>query len=147
MLSISTHFKSSYTYRLERTNHHTYRAIFVWPWNETREQNRNNQTNGKTAIYLVYRTDANARSFWLVKRTLRWKHFLPENFLEINGYFTLTSYCSHCNTIGQLNNAFAILGFFRRENEEFMFWSFHPLADKTNKHVPKPFLKVIRKSL
>ena len=29
-----------------------------------------------------------------------------------------------------------------------MFWSFHPLAYKTNnKHLPKPFFKVIRKSL
>ena len=29
-----------------------------------------------------------------------------------------------------------------------MFWSFHPLADKTdNEHLPKPFFKVIRKSL
>ena len=29
-----------------------------------------------------------------------------------------------------------------------MFWSFHPLADKTNnEHLPKPFFKVIRTSL
>jgi len=35
-----------------------------------------------------------------------------------------------------------------RENEEFMFCSFHPLADKTNnEHLPKPFFKDIRKSL
>ena len=33
---------------------------------------------------------------------------MPENFLEINRYFALTSYC---NTIGQSNNAFSILGF------------------------------------
>ena len=31
-----------------------------------------------------------------------------ENFLEINGYFALTSYC---NTIGHWNNAFSMLGF------------------------------------
>ena len=35
-------------------------------------------------------------------------HNMPENFLEINRYFALTSYC---NTIGQSNNAFSILGF------------------------------------
>ena len=35
---------------------------------------------------------------------------MPENFLEINGYFSLTSYR---NTIGQSNNTFYILGFFR----------------------------------
>ena len=33
---------------------------------------------------------------------------MPENFLEIKRYFALTSYC---NTIGQSNNAFSILGF------------------------------------
>ena len=60
------------------------------------------------AIWLVNRTDTNARGFWLVERTLGWKKFMPENFLEINRYFALTSYC---NTIGQSNNAFSILGF------------------------------------
>ena len=39
-------------------------------------------------------------------------------------------------------------GFLWRENKESMFWSFHPLADKTNnEHLPKTFFKVIRKSL
>ena len=71
------------------------RAIFV-KWNEN------------IAIWLVYRTNTNAREFWLVKRTLGWKDFMPENFLEVNRYFALTSYC---NTIGQSNNAFSILGF------------------------------------
>ena len=48
------------------------------------------------------------RGFWLVKRTLKWKNFMPENFLEINRYFALTSYC---NTTDQSNNASSILGF------------------------------------
>ena len=40
------------------------------------------------------------------------------------------------------------IGVFHGGNEEAMFWSFHPLADKTNnEHLPKPFFKVIRKSL
>ena len=84
------------------------RAIFVWPWNENARTKEKQQTNGNRAIWLVYRTDTNARGFWLVKRTLGWKNFMPENFLEINRYFALTSYC---NTIGQWNNAFSILGF------------------------------------
>ena len=76
---------------------------------ETREQNRNNvQTNESRAIWLVYPTDTNARGFWLVKRTLGWKNFMLENFLEINRYFALTTYC---NTIGQSNNAISLLGF------------------------------------
>ena len=124
----------------------TPRAIFVWPWNENAQTKQKQKTNENRAIWLVYRTDMNARGFWLVKRTLGWKNFMPENFLEINRYFALTS---HCNTIGQSNNVFSILGcFFWRENEEAMFWPFHPLADKTNnEHLKKQFFKVVRKSL
>ena len=75
---------------------------------KTREQNRNNKIEPNIAICLVYRTDTKARNIWLVKWTLGWKNVVPENFLEINRYFALTS-C--CNTIGQSNNAFSILGF------------------------------------
>ena len=114
-------------------------------WKRTNKTKTANANGKYRAIWLVYRTDTNARGFWLVKRTLEWKNFMPENVLEINRYFALTSYC---NTIGQSKNAFFILGFLWRENGEAMFWSFHPLADKTNKeHLPKPFFKVIRKSL
>ena len=67
------------------------RAIFVWPWNESLRTKQKRQTNGNRAIW-----------------TLRWKNFMPENFLEINRYFALTSYY---NTIGQSNNVFSILGF------------------------------------
>ena len=82
--------------------------IFVWTWNENARIKQKQQTNGNRAISLDYRTDTNARGLWLVKRALRWKNVMPENFLEINRYFALTSYC---NTIGQSNNAFSILGF------------------------------------
>ena len=81
-------------------------------------------------------------AFWLAKWMLGWKNFMPENFLEINRYFALTSYC---NMIGQSNKAFSIEGFLWPKNEESMFWSFHPLADETNnKHLVKPFFKVIQ---
>ena len=103
------------------------------------------QTNRNWAIWLVYQTDTNARGFWLVKRTLGWKNFMPENFLEINRYFALTSYC---NMIGKRTVPSLYKGFLWRENEESMFWSLHSFADKTNnKHLPKPFFKVLRKSL
>ena len=76
----------------------TNRAIFVWPWNEnarTKQKQmiilhfhlqpqfknelfyiyftskQKQQTNGNTAIWLVYRTDTKARGFWLVKLSLR----------------------------------------------------------------------------
>ena len=69
---------------------------------KTREQNRNNKrTEIERFDWFIGRT--NACGFWLIKRTLGWK-----NFLEINRYFALTS---HCNTIGQSNNAVSILGF------------------------------------
>ena len=84
------------------------RAIFECPWNENGRTKQKQQTNGNRAIWLVYRTDTNARGFWLVKRTLGWKNFTSENSLEINRYFASTSYC---NTIGQSNNTFSILGF------------------------------------
>ena len=73
------------------------RAIFAWPWNENRRTKQKQQTHGNKANWLVYRTDTNARGFWLVimvKRTLGWKNVMPENFLEINRYFSLTSCCN-----------------------------------------------------
>ena len=82
------------------------KAIFVWPWNENARAKQKQQTNRNRAIWLVYRTDTNAHGFWLAKWTLGWKNVMCENFLEINRYFALKSYC---NTIGQSNNAFSIL--------------------------------------
>ena len=70
------------------------RAIFVWPWNENARTKQKQKTNGNRVIWLVYRTDTNALGFSLVKLTLKWKNFMPENFLEINWFFTLTSYCN-----------------------------------------------------
>ena len=82
---------------------------FSYSWNENPRTKQKNQTNGNSAIWLVYRTDlTNARGFWLVKRTLGWKKIMTENFLENNGYFALTSYC---NTIGQSNDTFSVIAF------------------------------------
>ena len=67
---------------------------------KTREQNRNNK---RTEI---------ERFDWFIERIQTRlafeKNFMPENFLEINRYFALTSYC---HTIDQSNDAFSILGF------------------------------------
>ena len=81
---------------------------------------------------LVHRTVTNARGFWLVKRTLGW---MPKKFLEINRYFTLTSYM-YCNTIGQSNNAFSILRFFGGKTKRpcldlFIHWQ---IKQTTNTH-------------
>ena len=60
------------------------RAIFVWPWNKNARTKQKQQTNGNRAIWLVYRPDTNALGFWLVKQTLGWKNFMPENWLSRN---------------------------------------------------------------
>ena len=52
------------------------------------------------------------------QRTLGWKTFMLENFLEINRYFALKP---TCNTIGQSNNAFSILGFSRGKTKRPCF--------------------------
>ena len=46
---------------------------------------------------------------------------MPENFLEINRHFALTSYC---NTIGQSNNVFSILGFSLGKRRGYAFYLF-----------------------
>ena len=56
----------------------TRRAIFVWPWNENSRTKQKQQTNGNRAIGLVYRTDTNARGFWLVERTFGWKNLYTQ---------------------------------------------------------------------
>ena len=74
------------------------------------------------------------------------KNFMPENFLKINRYFALTSYC---NTTGQSNNAFSILGFsLAGKRKSLCFDPFiHWLIKQNNEHWPKQFFKVMRKSL
>ena len=75
---------------------------------KTREQNRNNkQTEIERFDWFIERIQTRMAFGWLSKRSGE-KTSCPKNSLEINRYFALTSYC---NTIGQSNNAFSILGF------------------------------------
>ena len=62
-------------WHLEHISFARVRTIFVWLWNENAGTEQKQQTNGNRAIWLIYRTDTNARGFWLVKRTLWWKNF------------------------------------------------------------------------
>ena len=109
------------------------------------DQNRNNErTEIERFDWFIKRIQTRVAFGWLSERSGE-KKFMPENFLEINRYFPLTSYC---NTIGKRTVPSPYKGFLWRENEESMFWSLHSLADKTNnKHLPKPFFKVLRKLL
>ena len=76
------------------------RVIFVWPWNE------NTQTNGNRLIWSACLRDKIAFGFWLVKRTLSWKNFMPKEL------FTNQSIL-HFDVMlqNQSNNSFSILGF------------------------------------
>ena len=110
-------------------NSRIYSAIFLWPWNENSQTKQRQLINKRKWSDLIGLSNGCKRVWlWLVKRTLRRKNFMPENILEI----ALTSYC---NTISQLIEQclLQIRGFLWRENEESMFWSFHPLADKTSR--------------
>ena len=67
------------------------RAIFVRPWNQNMQTKQKQQTNRNRTIWLVYRTIQTRVAFgWLSRRSGE-KNFMPENFLEIIHYFTLTS--------------------------------------------------------
>ena len=70
---------------------------------KTREQNRKNKrTEIQRFDWFIERIQTRVGFGWLANARV------PENFLEVNRYFPLTSYC---NKIGQSNNAFSILGF------------------------------------
>ena len=102
---------------------------------KTREQNKQ-QMNGNRAIWLVCRTDTNACGVWSVKRTFGWKNFMPENFLEINRYFALTSYC---NTIGYSNNAFLWQKMKSPCFELFIYWLIKQITNTNRNHVSRSY--------
>ena len=77
-LTRNTCFKLLRDMKLDEIEQWAVRAIFVRPWNENARTKQKQQKNGNRAIWLVYRTDTNAPGFWLVKRTLGWKNFMPE---------------------------------------------------------------------
>ena len=71
----------------------------------TRQQYRNNQrTETERFDWFIERIQTRVAFGWLSERSGE-KTSCPKNFLEINRYFALTSYC---NVMGQSNNAFSI---------------------------------------
>ena len=74
---------------------------------KTREQNRNKKrAEIERFDWFIERIQMRVAFGCLSERSAE-KNFMLENFLEINRYLALTSYC---NTIGSSNNAFSILG-------------------------------------
>jgi len=67
---------------------------------------------------------------------------MPENFLEIDRYFALTS---QFNTIGQLNNALSILGFlFGGKTKSpcfdlFIHWLIKQITDTYRNHLLRSY--------
>ena len=120
------------------------RAVFLWPWNEKARTKQKQLTNGKRTIWLFYRTDTNARVFWLpanarLKNLHAWELSRNQSTLRFDAILQHDWPIKQC---------LLYITVFWRENEEATFWSFYPLTDKRNsEHLPKPFFKVIRKSL
>ena len=139
------------------------RGIFVWRWNRHENARRKQQTNKNRAIWLVYRTDTNLRSgdffFFLAgEKKIAWSQVkriqTPVAFGRSSKRRVKNTSCTRTfqksidsplwrHTTTRLVNrtmSSPYKGFLWRENEESMFWSFHPLADKTKKeHLTKPF--------
>ena len=121
------------------------RAIFVWPWNdfENARTKQKKQMNWNTAIWLVYRTDTNAlgfwlRGFWLANARVKKVH--ARELSRSQSILPFDVILQHDWPIEQ-----CLLYISWRENEESMFWSFHPLADKTNnEHLRKPLFQDYR---
>ena len=85
---------------------------------KTGEQNRNNKrTEIKRFHWFIERIQTHLAFGWLSERS-DGKTLCPTNFLVI----ALTS---HCNTIGQSNNAFSILGFFFEERQKSNWLDWH----------------------
>ena len=74
---------------------------------KTREQSSNDkQTEIQRFDWFIERIQTRVAFGWLSKRSGENLH--PQELSRNHRYFALTSYC---NTIGQSNNAFSILGF------------------------------------
>ena len=107
---------------------------------KTGEQNRNNKrTEIERFDWFIERIQTRVAFGWLSERSGE-KTSCPKNFLEINRYFALTSYC---NTIGQSNNAFSILGFSlagkRRGHVLIFHWLIKQIMNTCRKHFSRPY--------
>ena len=122
------------------------RVIFAWPWDENARTKQKQQTNGSWAIWLIYRMDTNTRGFWLVKRTLGWKNFKPEESSRNQPILRFDVILQHDWPIEQ--RLLHIRVFFRGKTKRPCFDLFiHWLITQITNTYRKPFFKVIRKSL
>ena len=81
---------------------------------------------------------------WFIERIqtrVAEKTSCPKNCLKLNQYFALTSYC---NTIGQSNNAFSILGFFGGKTKSpcfdlFIHWLIKQITNTYRNHFSRSY--------
>ena len=108
--------------------------------------NKTETTNERKQSDLVRLSNGYKRAwFWLVKQTLGWKNFMPEELSRNQSILRFDVIPQHDWPIEQCLLHTEI--FFGRKTRSLCL-IFHPLGDKTNNELlPKPFFEVIRKSL
>ena len=118
------------------------RAIFLWPWNENARTKQKQQTNGNRAIWLVYRTDTNARGFWLVKRiNAPVKKFHAREPSRNQSILRFDVILQHDWPIEQCLSSYK--SFLWRENGESMFWSFHLFVGQRSAMMVATFFETV----
>ena len=125
-----------------------HKSIFSWPWNENSRTKQKQQTNGNRAIWLVYRKGTNARGAWLLvgKANARVKKLHDWELSRNHPILRFDVILQHKWPIEQC--LLHIRVFFGGKTKSPCFDLFiHWLIKTTDEHVPKPFFKVVRKSL
>ena len=108
-------------------------------WKRANKTENNKPTEIERFDWFIQRIQT--RVVFDCQRTLGWKTFMPENFLEINRYFALTPYC---NTVGQSNNAFPILGFSGGKTKRpcfdlFIHWLIKQITNTYQNHFSRSY--------
>ena len=108
---------------------------------KTRKQNKHSKRTGIGRFdWFIEQMQTRVVFGWLSERSGE-KTSCPKDFLAINRYFALTSYC---NTIGQSNNAFSILGFFGRKTKSpcfdlFIHWLIKQITNTYRNHFSRSY--------
>ena len=111
---------------------------------KTREQNRNNKrTEIELCDCMVYRTDTNARGLWLVKRTLREKKLHAQ---ELSTDQSILRFDVILQRDLPIEKCLLHIRVFFGGFDLFVHWLIKQITN-TCRVIPKPFSKVMRKSL
>ena len=113
---------------------------------KTRKQNRNNKRTEIARFDWFIERIQTRLAFGLLSERSDEKTSCLQNFLEIIRYLAFTSYC---NTIGQSNSAFSILGFFffsgktkRPCFDLFIHWLLRQITNTCRNHFSRSYVNV-----